>query len=253
MTTLEGAWQDSDDEKVCASLQSKSMLKKLRKNEDEDMISNSSDEPPEESKIRNEPDKHNESNKIKTMTYSQSVIQNVAFHPNAQVAMTAGLDKTIRLFQIDDKINTKIQSVQHSIQNGTEIISARWKKYFYSFNIEAGSIDKSNGIYGFQDKSLENFSISLCVQYIVFAGNSGYLVLVNNRTKQWKVNMKMNYTVTSVDWSNGGRYLYSVGSDAEIYQWMLIREDVFIDLGTMMNLSRRRYKFRRMVITLLLG
>ncbi|CAG8474312.1 12784_t:CDS:2 [Dentiscutata erythropus] len=290
-----GAWQDSDDEKVCVSLQSKSMLKKLRKNEDEDVISgdkyekrlrqqfeklyptpnwatvpskrkrqkmldssdSSDDEPPEELEIRNEPDKrdkhiesdtHNEFDSLKIHTkllskkklevtkmkhvnqqaYSQSVIQSIAFHPNAQVAMTAGLDKTIRLFQVDGKINPKVQSVVLKDlpiyraafnPNGTEIIAAGRKKYFYIFNIEAGSIDKSNGIYGFQDKSLENFSISPCGQYIVFAGSSGYLVLVSNRTKQWIANMKMNGTVTSVDWSNDGRYLYSVGNDAEVYQW----------------------------------
>ncbi|CAG8806355.1 22742_t:CDS:1, partial [Racocetra persica] len=34
-----GAWEDSDDEKVCVSLQSKNILKKLRKDEDEDVIS----------------------------------------------------------------------------------------------------------------------------------------------------------------------------------------------------------------------
>ncbi|CAG8446673.1 5690_t:CDS:2 [Cetraspora pellucida] len=277
-----GAWEDSDDEKVCVSLQSKSMLKKLRKNEDEDVISgdqyekrlrqqfeklyptpnwatvpskrkrqtqdnsdSSDDEPPEVLDIRNESDTLNELDTVKKLiskkklevtkmkhvnqqAYSQSVIQSIAFHPNAQVAMTAGLDKTIRLFQIDGKINPKIQSfVLKDLPiyraafnpNGTEIIAAGQKKYFYIFNIEAGSINKSNGIYGFRDKSLENFSISPCGQYIVFAGSSGYLVLVSNRTKQWVANMKMNGTVTSIDWSGDSRYLYSVGSDAEVYQW----------------------------------
>ncbi|CAG8609221.1 11833_t:CDS:2, partial [Racocetra fulgida] len=277
-----GAWEDSDDEKVCVSLQSKNILKKLRKDEDEDVISgdqyekrlrqqfeklyptpnwatvpskrkrqtqdnsdSSDDEPPEVLDIRNESDTNNQLDTAKKLiskkklevtkmkhanqqTYSQSVIQSIAFHPNAQVAMTAGLDKTIRLFQIDGKINPKIQSVVLKDlpiyraafnPNGTEIIVTGRKKYFYIFNIEAGNINKSNGIYGFRDKSLENFSISPCGKYIVFAGSSGYLVLVSNRTKQWVANMKMNGTVTSVDWSSDSRYLYSVGSDAEVYQW----------------------------------
>ncbi|KAF0508255.1 WD40 repeat-like protein [Gigaspora margarita] len=98
---------------------------------------------------------------VNQQAYSQSIIQSVAFHSNAQVAMTAGLDKTICLFQIDGKINPKIQSVYLNKDlpiyraifnsNWTEIIAAGQKKYFYSFNIEARSIDKSNGIYGFMD------------------------------------------------------------------------------------------------------
>ncbi|CAG8837693.1 24782_t:CDS:2, partial [Gigaspora margarita] len=100
--------------------------------------------------------------------------------------------------------------------NVTEIIAAERKKYFYSFNIGAGSIDKSNGIYGFQDKSLEKFSISPCGQYIVFAGNSECLVLISNRTKQWIVNMKMNGTVTSGDWSNDSY------EDISIEEWLLL-------------------------------
>ncbi|CAG8738110.1 5904_t:CDS:2 [Gigaspora margarita] len=70
---------------------------------------------------------------VNQQAYSQSIIQSVAFHSNAQVA------------------------------NNMLI---------------------SNRCYGFQDKSLEKFSISPCEQYNVFAGNSGYLVLVSNRTKQ---------------------------------------------------------------------
>ncbi|CAG8822715.1 11595_t:CDS:2, partial [Racocetra persica] len=211
----------------------------------QDNSDSSDDEPPEVLDICNESDTRNKLDTAKKLiskkklevtkmkhanqqAYSQSVIQSIAFHPNAQIAMTAGLDKTIRLFQIDGKINPKIQSVVLKDlpiyraafnANGNEIIVTGRKKYFYIFNIEAGNINKSNGIYGFRDKSLENFSISPCGKYIVFAGSSGYLVLVNNRTKQWVANMKMNGTVTSVDWSDDGRYLYSVGSDAEVYQW----------------------------------
>ncbi|CAG8817572.1 26552_t:CDS:2, partial [Gigaspora margarita] len=178
------AWQDSDDEKVCASLQNSSDYK-----------------PPEELEIRNEPDKHNESNKkkmsiikysekqlskfevtkmkhVNQQAYSQSAIHSVAFHPNAQVARSVGLDKIIRLFQIDDKINPKKSNLlylkiylfieQHSIQMGLKIFLLDGKNIFTHFNIEAGSIDKSNGIYEFQDKSFRKFFNLSFVDNILF-------------------------------------------------------------------------------------
>lgn len=163
--------------------------------------------------------------------------------------MTAGLDKTIRLFQvtfslthcisakhtlnflknkIDGKINSKIQSVhfqdlpirQASFNPiGTEIIATGRRQYFYIYDVEAGRIDKSLKIHGRRDKSYEEFRISPCGRYIVFGGKDGYLVLVSYQTKQWIANIKMNSSVKGFDWSSDGRYLFGVGGDAEVYQW----------------------------------
>ncbi|CAG8441103.1 3850_t:CDS:2 [Acaulospora morrowiae] len=160
--------------------------------------------------------------------YSQCVVQVATFHPNARVIMTAGLDKTIRLFQVDGKINPKIQSVvlkdlpiyrASFNSSGTEIIATGRKKHFYIFDIEAGSIDRSSGITGFDYKSLENFSISPCGKYICFLGSNGNMILVSYHTKQFVASMKMNGTVNSAHWSSDGKYLFSIGKDAEVYQW----------------------------------
>ncbi|CAG8713375.1 27003_t:CDS:10, partial [Gigaspora margarita] len=188
-----GAWQDSDDEK--ANVYKKNWkfainltnIMNLTKKNDEYNESDTHNKSSDTLKIQKKllSNKKLEVTKMKHVnqqTYSQSVIQSVAFHPNAQVTMTTGLDKTIRLFQIDAAVNS----------NGAEIIAAGRKKILL---LEVRSIDKSNGIYGFQDKSLENFSISPCGQYIIFAGNSGYLVLVSNRNNdaevyQWDINTR---------------------------------------------------------------
>ncbi|KAG9295388.1 hypothetical protein G9A89_013417 [Geosiphon pyriformis] len=160
--------------------------------------------------------------------YSQSVIQSISFHPNAQVLMTAGLDKTLRLFQIDGKYNSKIQSIfledlpirKASFNpSGTEIIATGRRPYFYSYNVEAGRIEKIPKIHGRQEKSYEDFSISPCGGYIVFAGRDGYLILINSQTKQWIANMKINDSIKGFDWSGDGKYLFCIGGDADIYQW----------------------------------
>ncbi|ORX63246.1 WD40 repeat-like protein [Basidiobolus meristosporus CBS 931.73] len=160
--------------------------------------------------------------------YSQSVIQSVEFHPNAQVLLTAGFDKTLRLFQIDGKINNKIQSVHFKdlpihqaafTPEGNQILLSGRRKYFYAYDVEAGQITKISGIRGREEKSLEKFKVSPDGEYIAFQGREGYIVLVSQRTKQWVANLKMNGQVRSIDWSADGRYLYSIGTDTEIYQW----------------------------------
>src|SRR6266498_3389152 len=166
--------------------------------------------------------------------------------------MTAGLDKTIRLFQVcfyskssaliyfsdmcnnflslllikvDGKKNPKIQSVIFNDlpilkaefnPSGSEIIATGRRKYFYIYNMEAGNVDRSQGIFGLEDKSLEKFSISPCGKYIVFVGNNGYLTLVSYQTKQWIDNFKMNGTANAVAWSSDGKYIFSVSGDATV-------------------------------------
>jgi len=42
---------------------------------------------------------------------SHAVVRSVQFHPNGQMLLTAGLDKSLRLFQIDGGRNPKVQTV----------------------------------------------------------------------------------------------------------------------------------------------
>ncbi|KAJ1931967.1 U3 snoRNP protein, partial [Linderina macrospora] len=72
---------------------------------------------------------------------SQSVVSCVQFHPTASVVMTAGLDKTLRLFEVDGKENRKIQSVYFKdlpirsaqfIRQGQEIVASGRRGFYYS-------------------------------------------------------------------------------------------------------------------------
>ncbi|KAF0437769.1 WD40 repeat-like protein [Gigaspora margarita] len=121
-----GAWQDSDDEKANVykihqilnhqknwkfAINLTNITNLTKKNDEyneSDTHNKSSDTLKIQKKLLS--NKKLEVTKMKHVnqqTYSQSVIQSVAFHPNAQVTMTTGLDKTIRLFQIDGPENYK--------------------------------------------------------------------------------------------------------------------------------------------------
>ncbi|KAI8597009.1 WD40-repeat-containing domain protein [Dissophora ornata] len=162
------------------------------------------------------------------MAYSKSVLQSVEFHPNSQMLLTAGFDRTLRLFQIDGKLNQLMQSIFYKDMpiykaafsaTGNSVVASGRRKYFYTYDIDAGKVDKSQGIYGRQEKSLEKFALSPCGQWIAFLGRDGYIILVSSSTRQWVKNLKMNGNVRAVAWSSDSTYLYSVGGDAEIYQW----------------------------------
>lgn len=142
--------------------------------------------------------------------------------------LTAGLDKTLRIFQIDGKINPKIQSVVfkdmpiHHAEfhpSGDQIVVSGRRKFFYIYDIQSGVIDKCPGIWGKDEKSLEKFSISPCGRYIAFLGTSGTIIIVSYLTKKWYCDLKLNKTVESVSWTSDGSYIFGFGNEGEVYQF----------------------------------
>jgi U3 small nucleolar RNA-associated protein 18 len=161
---------------------------------------------------------------------SSAVVQSVKFHPGASVVMTAGLDKTIRLFQADGKENALLQSVHiadlpifsaHFTQGGDEIVMSGRRKFFYTYDLQEGKVRKIHEIQGRKEKSLENMFVSPDSKYLVFTGESGSLVMVSNKTKQWVNTLKMNGSARGVAFMDDGQKMLSSGSDGKVYVWDL--------------------------------
>lgn len=165
---------------------------------------------------------------LNQIDYSQSVVQVVKFHSNAQLAFTAGLDKTIRLFNVDGKNNSKIQSVYlpdlpifsaSFSADETEIIASGRRKFLYTFNLEHGQAEKIPYIAGRDEKFLTKFDVSPCGRFIAVAGNNGAIIILSAKTKQWVANLHMNAHVNSIKFSSTGDLLYSYGGDGQVYIW----------------------------------
>ena len=160
---------------------------------------------------------------------SKATISSVRFHrEKTQLMMTAGLDKTLRLFSVDGEHNHKIQSVfirDLPIVSGeffptrNEIILAGRRPFFYVYDLVSGNIVKVPKILGRKEKSFERFVASPNGDYLAFQGNDGYIVLLSGKTKQWVANLKMNGSVRSLSFSPDGNFLLSSGGDGEVYTW----------------------------------
>lgn len=71
--------------------------------------------------------------------------------------LSGGLDKTLHFFQVDGKVNPKIQSIYfqdmpiYSAEfsaDGKEVIASGRRKFFYSVNMEQGQVEKISQIQG---------------------------------------------------------------------------------------------------------
>ncbi|KAF8394336.1 hypothetical protein HHK36_020544 [Tetracentron sinense] len=161
---------------------------------------------------------------------SSGPINSVQFHRNAQLLLTAGLDRRLRFFQIDGKRNTKIQSIfledcpirkAAFLPDGSQVIVSGRRKFFYSFDLVKAKVDKTGPLTGREEKSLEVFEVSPDSSTIAFVGNEGYILLVSSKTKELIGTLKMNGTARSLAFADDGRQLLSSGGDGHVYHWDL--------------------------------
>ncbi|POM71588.1 U3 small nucleolar RNA-associated protein 18 [Phytophthora palmivora] len=178
---------------------------------------------------------------------SNAVIQSVQFHPNGQLMLTAGLDKTLHLFQVDGSNNANIENVfvkdlpmldAKFTLGGKRAVLTGPRQYFFSYDIEAGKITKIPGLYGRKEKKREKFVVSDNGETIVFLGTSGYLDVVSAKSYESIGTLKMNGDVNSAAFCENDRYLLSTGTDGQVYKWdMRTRRCVFVhdDEGSLGN------------------
>jgi U3 small nucleolar RNA-associated protein 18 len=159
---------------------------------------------------------------------SKAVVQVIRWHPNGSILMTAGFDKTIRLFDIDGLKNTRLQSAHFNdlpissaqfSHSGNEIYLAGLHHSFYVYDILSAKIDRVDRIMGTKE---EEFKMMLCGphadSYIVFLGGKGQIHVVSPKTKKWVTTMKMNGSVKVAVFDKEGR-LWTAGGRGEVYIW----------------------------------
>ncbi|KAK8969423.1 hypothetical protein KSP40_PGU011443 [Platanthera guangdongensis] len=161
---------------------------------------------------------------------SNATINSTQFHKNGQLLLTAGLDRRLRFFQVDGKRNTLVQSIfledcplrkASFLPDGSRVILSGRRKFFYVFDLVKAAVEKVGPLMGREEKSLELFEVSPDSSMIAFVGNEGYILLVSSRTNELIGTVKMNGTVRSLAFVDGGRQLMSSGGDGHVYHWDL--------------------------------
>lgn len=163
---------------------------------------------------------------------NKSVVQAVNFHPGSDperpLLLTAGLDKTLRFFQVGAEKSEKVHGIHFpnlpiysaSFLGGTgKVVVSGRRPFFYIYDTVAGKLDMVSKIMGREEKSLEKCVASPDGRTLAFVGNDGYIPLVDTHSKHWIADLKMNGSVRTITFSPDGNYIIGSGSDGDIYRW----------------------------------
>lgn len=262
----ESAWEDDDDEDDEVDIVRKSRLRKLRKSTDESKLTNSEYEKrlrEQHAKLNSQSLSWTEPKEGDTVDValrstkrivlkrdqlepthislsqmrdannediSKAVVQCCEFHKSGDMILTAGLDKTLRLFQIDGKKNPKLQGMHfqkfpitsaHFTPDGKEVILSGKDKSFFVYDITTGHVDKIPHLIGVDLTFLKRMLISPDNKYIVFLGENSQVYIVSNKTKQLVHTLNMSGEVTTACFTSDGTFMY-VGTDrGTVFVWEL--------------------------------
>ena len=167
---------------------------------------------------------------------SNAVVQTIDWHRNAQLMLTGGLDKKLRLFRIDGDVNARVHSVHFPDlpisqarfigSDHSQVLCSGRRPFFYVADIESGKVKRIPRLLGRKDKSLESFEVSRDGSLAAFMCNDGYIALVSQKTKQMVSSLKMNGSVRCCSFFGTAgaatpQGLYSSGGDGVVYKWDL--------------------------------
>ncbi|XP_075871462.1 U3 small nucleolar RNA-associated protein 18 homolog isoform X1 [Nelusetta ayraudi] len=146
---------------------------------------------------------------------SEGRLTSVQFHPSAQVALTAGLDQSVSLFQVDGKSNPKIQSIHlerfpvHSAlfsRDGESLFATSLRnKMFYTYHMMEGRVEPVHCIRGLNEARVKDFSVCPEGGALLLTGTRGYLHLLSLKTKEVVRSVKINGDVSGVAFSPDGK------------------------------------------------
>ncbi|XP_034046663.1 U3 small nucleolar RNA-associated protein 18 homolog isoform X2 [Thalassophryne amazonica] len=162
---------------------------------------------------------------------SDAGLSTVQFHPSAQVVMTAGLDQSISLFQVDGKTNPKIQSIHldrfpvHKARftaDGQALVATGLRnKMFYVYDMMEGHVVPVHAVRGLKEDRVKEFSICPEGGTLLLTGTNGYLHVLTLKTKEVINSMKINGNVGGVAVSRDGSRVFASSEEGEVYVWDL--------------------------------
>ncbi|XP_075229924.1 U3 small nucleolar RNA-associated protein 18 homolog wicked [Lycorma delicatula] len=157
------------------------------------------------------------------------VIKSIEFHHNSALALVAGINGVVSLFEVDGKNNSVIQKIKFprfdihcarfSHDGEQFIVGSKSNRHFYTYDMTSGRSILVPIHHETKITNLQNFEVSPDGRIIAVCGKFGNIFLLSAKTKEWLGSLQMNGEVNGISFNSDGSLLYSHGDDGKVYVW----------------------------------
>ncbi|KAF8848924.1 WD40 repeat-like protein [Acephala macrosclerotiorum] len=170
-----------------------------------------------------------------------SSITSLSFHPEYPVLLSSGPGSTLYLHQIAPNAHptphplltsvhikhTPLHTSAFLYPQGDRIIFSGRRRYFHTWDLPSGTIQKVTRVYGQKDeqKSMERFKLSPCGRYMALVGTSkkggGIINILDANTTQWVAAMRIEGAngIADFAWWSDGNGMTVVSKRGEVAEW----------------------------------
>ncbi|KAL8720988.1 MAG: hypothetical protein Q9225_002228 [Loekoesia sp. 1 TL-2023] len=169
-----------------------------------------------------------------------SAISSLDFHPRHPLLLFSGPSSTISLHHLSPRSanpnplltslhirSTPLTTSSFQPPNGSKILFAGRRRYFHSWDLSSGRVDKISRIYGHQSeqKSMERFKVSPCGRWMGLVGSQrkggGLINVLDANTNQWiaEVRVEGKGGVADFVWWGDGEGMTVLGKAGEAVEW----------------------------------
>ncbi|EDV24505.1 uncharacterized protein TRIADDRAFT_56366 [Trichoplax adhaerens] len=152
----------------------------------------------------------------------------IDFHPTKPILLSAGISKTLNIFQVNKDAVIKLQNIyfeNYPLQmalfsmDGRQIVLSSRHKPLWFYDLQSNRTLKIGKLIGKSFSSSKGISVSPDNKLIAVISDDGYIKLVSYHTKELIGELKMNGSVCVASFSDDGSQLYAGGGDGEVYVW----------------------------------
>ncbi|KAL8857100.1 MAG: hypothetical protein Q9178_006276 [Gyalolechia marmorata] len=169
-----------------------------------------------------------------------SAITSLEFHPSHPLLISSGPASTISMHHVSPRPSnpnplltslhiksTPLATTVFQPPSGPKILFAGRRRYFHSWDLASGRIDKISRLFGRQgeQKSMERFKMSSCGRWMGLVGSrrkgGGLINVLDAQTFQWvaEVRVESNGGVADFGWWGDGEGMTVVGKGGEAVEW----------------------------------
>ena len=178
-------------------------------------------------------------------------ITQIMFHPSGKIALIAGMNRVLRLVEVDGTVNTVLQQVRMKkmsvtsgsfLGDGSTVVFSGARKSFFTYDVASGETLKGSVPLAARrhGEKLGKFRVAPDGSVIAFLGAEGNIMLLSGETYEWLGNVKMHGDVRDVAFTPDSSKLVSVGQGSKVYIWSLVTRKivhVFRDSGALNNVA----------------